>query len=997
MRKVLQSSVTKMLILTSLFCGGISIAYASTSGKANVAIPSNGVKVTGTVVDEMGEPMSGVIVRVVDGDASLGTVTDVDGNFTLTVPSSKSVLLLTSVGFKDQRVSLGGKSHVNVTMEEDIANLNEVVVIGYGTLEKKQVTSAITSIKAEDLNVGAGGADITTAMQGKIGGLVMSTVDDVNGGATIQLRGMTSINAGRSPLIVIDGFPGGDIRSLTMEDIKSIDVLKDASAGAIYGTRAASGVILITTKSGANTSGKLSFAYSNEFSHKQDFGAPEMLTGDEYREHNIGEDYGASTDWWKEMINSNNFSTKHHLSLNYGTDLAQIYTSLFYEHNEGVAIKNKRNDYGGRFNAHFKLFDGWLEVSPMVDYRQASRLITWPDFQQAIRNNPTRSPYDPNDPHGYNIWLNNTLDYNVVADAMLKDYDGIDKWFKPMITLKLNIKPVLGLSFQQTFGYENRQWENHTYEPSYMRSQLESGRAGTAYLDFSKTEYKNAEGYFSYIHEFGKHSVNGTLGYSYWEGNGESFDMTNYNFTVDGIKFWDMGAGTALKDGKASMSSGKNVSEKLFSVFARANYSYNDTYMASASIRHEGSSKFAKDNRWGDFWALSAGWRISNEKFMKDVKWVNDLKIRAAYGVTGNNNFSSSYMANLLGSDAWWLLPSQNWKKSYGKTQNVNDHLGWENKKEWNFGLDWSLFGGRFYGSFDYFIRNIDNLLFSVRVPQPPFTQDHQWQNIGEMQVKGWELHLAGTPIKSKDFTWHSDMNISHSGGKITTLYGDNTYIDAGGWPAPGSPGTHARIEAGTKIGQFHLWKWAGFDDEGKFLLYDKDNNVIPAASKTEQDKRFIGNYNPLLIIGWTNTFQYKNFDLGITLRSWIDFDVYNSIAMYDGIQGIDNLNVLKEAYGKYDKIRGEKQICDYYLEDGTFLKISNITLGYTIPMNKWTKYVRSIRVYGTVANLATITGYSGVNPEINVTGWDQGVEKFWDGNLYPQVRTWTLGMQFNF
>lgn len=952
--------------------------------------------IKGVVVDQSGLPVIGA--NVIEKGTTNGIITDLDGNFQLSV-STGAVLQISYIGYQTKEITVGSQTMIHVTLEDDSQALDEVVVVGYGSLDKKQVTSAITSIKADDMMVGVSGSDVTTALQGKIGGLVMNNLGGANSSTTIQLRGMTSINSGRSPLIVIDGFPGGDIRSLTQEDIKSIDVLKDGSAGAIYGTRAASGVILITTKSGSNTDGKVKLTYSNELTKKQNYNAPEMLSAKEFVAHGISKDYGSDVNWWDELINNKNFSQKHHIALELGTEKAQLYTSFFYEKNEGIAVNDSRQDYGGRINANFKLFDDWLEVRPSVDYRQAARNNNFPDFQQALRNNPTRSPYDPNSETGYNVWTNESLDYNVVADSYMSDYYGLDKWFKPEVTLKLNIKPIAGLTFQQVLGYENRQWENHTYNPSTAREEIENSRKGKAYLGFSKTENLTSEGYFTYLRDFkGGHNINATAGYSYFEMNGEGFNMTNYNFSVDGIKYWDMGQGSYLSDGKAEMSSSKNISEKLFSVFGRVNYSYQDKYMASASIRHEGSSKFAADNRWANFWSVTAGWRISNENFMKDIKWVNDLKLRFGYGVTGNNDFSSSYMANLLGSDTNWMLPNGTWAYSYGKTQNVNPNLGWEEKKEWDLGLDYSLFNHRLYGKFDYFRRKIDNLLYSVKVPQPPYTQGEQYQNIGSMESKGWEFEIGGRVIENKEFSWTSNLNMSHTSGKILTLWGNNTYYNGNGFVAPGTPGDAARIEEGSTIGSFYIWKHAGFDDEGNFLLYNKNGEVIPAAEKTENDKQYIGNYTPALILGWTNSFTYKNFDLGINMRSWINFDVYNTINMYYGIQGRGNTNVLKEAYGKFNHIKGEKQICDYYLEDGTFLKIDAITLGYTLNMKKYTNnLVDRIRIYATVGNVCTITGYSGMNPEVNVTGWDKGTEKFWDKDMYPLARTYTLGMQFNF
>lgn len=984
---------TGLLFMASAHALGASVKSNSDIGPRIESINQQGKTITVIVSDASGELIGANVI--VKGTTN-GNVTDMNGQVTLDNVPANAILEISYIGYQTKEVPVGNQSQIKVSLAEDSQALEEVIVVGYGTMEKKQVTSAVTSLSGSDLMKGVSGSDITTSLQGKISGLVMANNGSANAGTSIQLRGMTSINAGKSPLIVIDGFPGGDIRSLNQDDIKSIDVLKDASAGAIYGTRAASGVILITTKSGSNTNGKVKLTYSTELTKKQDYGKPDMLTADEYREHQVGIDYGDNVDWWDELINHDNFSQKHHLALEAGTENAQIYTSFFYENNEGIAIQDSRQDYGGRLNANFKLFDGWLEIRPNVDYRQAWRNNNYPNFQQALRNNPTRSPYDPDSESGYNVWTGETLDYNVVANSMLTTYEGLDKWFKPEVSMKLNVKYVPGLSYTQTLGYENRQWEYHGFRSRYHLDEVNNKRNGWAKLEFSKTENLTSEGYATYVKEFnGGHSLNAVAGYSYFETNGENFYAENYNFDVEGIKFWDLGKGSYLSDGKAGMGSGKNITERLFSLFARANYSYQDKYMVTASIRHEGSSKFAADNRWANFWSISGGWRISNEDFMKDYTWINDLKLRFGYGVTGNNDFSSSYMANTLGSDQYWMLPDGTWAYSYGKTQNINEALGWEEKKEWNIGVDYSFFNNRLYGKFDYYRRKIDNMIYSVKVPQPPYTQGSQWQNIGAMESKGWEFEIGGDIIQTKDFTWTSNMNFSHNTGKILTLWGNNTYYNGNGFPAPGSPGDAARMEEGSTIGSFYLWKYAGIDENGDFLLYNKDGEVIPAAKKTEADKRYMGNYVPSVIIGWNNTFTYKNFDLGINMRSWINFDVYNTINMYFGIQGINELNVLKEAYGKYNDIRGEKQICDYYLEDGTFLKIDAITLGYTLPLKQYTKWAERLRIYGTVGNVGTITGYSGVNPEVNIAGWDRGTEKFWE--LYPQVRTYTLGIQVTF
>ena len=986
------------------------------SGPRIESVAQDGRTVTVTVSDAMGELIGANVI--VKGTTN-GNVTDMNGQVILQDVPANAILEVSYIGYQTKEVPVGNQTNIRVTLSEDSQALEEVVVVGYGTMEKKQVTSSVTSLSASDMMKGVGGSDITTSLQGKISGLVMANSGGANEKTTIQLRGLTSINSGKEPLIVVDGFPGGDIRALNQDDIKSIDVLKDASAGAIYGTRAASGVILITTKSGSNTNGKVKLRYSTELSKKQNYNKPEMLTADEYRARtdvNIV-DYGSSADWWDAMINKDNFSQKHHLSLELGSENAQVYTSFFYETNEGIAIKDDRKDYGGRLNANFKLFDGWLEIRPIVDYRRTQRTSFTnndnadqndqeedlkPNFKQALYNNPTRSPYDPESPTGYNVWTGETLDYNIVADRMLNTYEGIDTWFKPEVTMKLNIKPVAGLSYTQTLGYENRQYELHSFDSRYHRNEVTNNRSGRAYLSFQKMENLTSEGYFTYLRDFeGGHNINAVAGYSYFEKNGEAFSMTNYDFLVDNVKFWDIGKGTYLADGKAAMRSAKDITERLFAIYARANYSYQDKYMLSATIRHEGSSKFAADNRWGNFWAVSAGWRLSGEEFMKEFDWLSDLKFRFGYGVTGNNDFDASYMANTLSSDAYWMLPTGGWAYTYGPTSNVNPGLGWEEKKEWNVGIDYAFLNNRIYGKFDVYRRKIDGMLYNVNVPQPPYPNGQQWQNIGEMESKGWEFEIGADIIQTKDFTWTSNLNLSHNSGKVLSTWGDGTQIVGNAFDEPGWPGDASLLEDGAEIGAYYIWKFAGFDENGEFLLYNKDGEVIPAGEKTVNDKQFIGNYLPKVMMGWNNTFRYKNFDLGINMRSWIGFDVYNTWPMYLGIQGANGAgqwNLWKPALSdeRYNKIRGVKQLCDYFLEDGSFLKIDAITLGYTMSLKKYTKdLVDQVRIYATVGNVATITGYSGYNPEVNITGWTGGVDKVW--NCDPMVRTYTLGIQVAF
>ncbi|MDR0995392.1 MAG: SusC/RagA family TonB-linked outer membrane protein, partial [Tannerella sp.] len=629
---VLSAAGMLVLSLPSAFATG-----ATTPMKIpTVQQQRQGQQVSITVTDEAGSPLPGANVTFrVDGKTA-GNVTDAEGKVSLQNVPGNATLTITYIGYERQEVVLNGRRNLRISLKPNSEQLSEVVVVGFGTLQKKQVTNAVSSIKGDDLMVGVGGADISTSLQGKISGLVMYNLGSTNASTTFQLRSTGSINASTAPLIVIDGFPDADIRSINSEDIKSIDVLKDASAGAIYGSRAANGVILITTKSGLNTGGKAKVTYVGEFSKKQNYNAPEMLSGREYAEHKVGTDYGGDVDWWKELTNTKNFSQTHNVTVMMGTETAQIYTNFFYEKQEGISFADSRQDYGGHISSHFNLFDGWFELRPDVSYRQAGRdnvLGSYGVYQQAMRNNPTRSPYDPNSQTGYNVWLNETLDYNVLADLMLNNYYGLDKWFTPKIDMKLNIKAVDGLSYDQIVGYDNRQWEYHWYSPSYTQDELQNSRKGSATLSFSKDERISTQGYFSYNHEFkGGHKVSATAGYDYYRYDSENFSMSNYNFSVDGIKYWNIGEGSYLSDGKAGMSSGKSVTEKNMAYFARANYSYKDKYSIQASIRREGSSKFPVKGRWGNFPSVSAAWNMQKESFMNNFDWLKELKLRASYG-----------------------------------------------------------------------------------------------------------------------------------------------------------------------------------------------------------------------------------------------------------------------------------------------------------------------------------------------------------------------------
>lgn len=948
-------------------------------------------KIQGVIVDTNGDPVIGASIQE-KGVVGKGTVSDLDGKFNLSV-APNAVLLISYIGFQSLEVKVGNRTNLSLVLKEDHQLLDEVVVIGYGTMEKRAVTSSITSISSKDLVTGLGGSTIATALKGKISGMNVSETSSPNASASFQLRGVASINASSSPLIVIDGIPGGDLRSISQEDIQSIDVLKDASAGAIYGTRAAGGVILVTTKKAKE--GPITLSYTGELSTEQVSRRPQVLDRDAFVRFGVGTDLGASTDWYGELLNEGALSQRHVVTLSGGGHTAKIYATIMAQDQKGIAIGDNRKDYSGRINANFNLLNDLLEIGLHTEYREAHRdqRSSSSYFDMALKMNPTEHVYDSTSETGYNVLVGGSEYYNPLAEVMLKQTDNIDKWLKADATVKLNLPA--GFSAQATLGWEDRQYQQTHYVSALHRTSLNGSYKGKGFHGYSKTVNVSFEPTINFMRVFAEdHTVSAVAGYSYWENNSENFDMSNFDFPVDGVGAWDMGTGSWLSDGKAAMSSHKYPRERLISFFGRANYSYKDRYMVTGSVRHEGSSKFGKNHRWGTFWAVSGGWRISNEAFLRDVSFLDDLKVRVGYGVTGNNNFSAGASTAMYSSNSMWPY-NGTWITSYGPARNVNNDLHWEKKAELNIGLDYAFLNNRLFGKFDIYKRRVSGMLYNISVPNPPAVYEKTTMNYGNLENTGWEFEIGGVPVKTKDFNWTTTMRLSHSSSKITSLWGNNTYQDRVGFPSPGTNGSAGRIEAGTKIGSYYIWKYAGITDNGRWLLYDKNDNVILSDKKTYDDKRYIGNAIPALMVSWDHTFTYKNLSLGINLRSWIDFDVFNTINMYYGLSEVAGQNVLRNAYIDNRHIKEVKQLCDYWLEDGTFLKIDAISLGYSLNMKKWQKYIDKIDLYLTVRNVACFTKYSGLNPEVNVNGLDPGYE--WFNNIYPETRRYTVGMKIQF
>ena len=959
----------------------IVLAEASKKGK---------VTVSGTVIDDMGFPLPGGGIIV--AGTTQGVVTDIDGNYSIEVVLP-CALEYSYVGYVTQTKTIDDASQpVNVQLMLNANELKEVVVVGYGTMEKREVTSSITSIKADKLIQGGGGATLATALRGEISGMTINTSASPNASYGFQLRGVSSINADDSPLVVIDGIPGGHFSSLNQDEIESIDILKDASAGAIYGTRAAGGVILVTTKKAKEGSFKIS--YTGEVSTEAVTARPRVLSTERFLKYDIGTDYGYDTDWYGELLNEGAISHRHSVSMTGGSSVAKIYANFMTQDQKGIAIGDGRKDYEGRINAYFSALDKLLEINIHTQYLNVKRDLrsSAGQFNQAIKLNPTISPYSDQNESGYNVLTGGNDTYNPVADVMLKQNNRTDSWLSADASIKINLPYDIDL--QATVGWQNKTQQGTTYYDSHHKNCVDNGYHGRASHSFNKATDITTEATASWTGLFDEHKISAVAGYSFFQSGGESFSMTNSDFVIDGIGAWDIGKGTYLSKGDASMSSSKSARQRLLSFFGRANWTWKDRYLMMASIRHEGSSKFGRNNRWGTFWSVSGGWRLSQEPWMQNVSWISDLKIRLGYGVTGNNNFSSGVTVPTYSSNSTWIYDGE-WIVSYGHSNNVNHDLKWEQKSELNFGIDYSFLNNRIFGKVDLYRRAVTGMLYSIRVPQPPAIYETTVMNYGDLENLGWEVEIGGVPIQKNDFQWSTTLRLSHSTSHITSLWGSNTYSDRVEFPSPGNPGYGGRMEEGTRIGQYYIWKYAGVTEEGKWLIYDKNDNIILADNRKYEDKRYIGDAIPKVIASWSHSFKYKNITLGINLRSWLDFDVFNTINMYYGLANGSGTNVLRSAYIENRHIKQEKVLCDYWLEDGSFLKIDAISLGYTLDMKKWQKIVDNIHFFFTARDVACFSMYSGLDPEVNINGLDAGYE--WFNNLYPRTARFTLGAKITF
>jgi iron complex outermembrane receptor protein len=958
--------------------------------------------IRGTVKDKStGETMPGANVLI--KGTLIGTSTDFDGNYVLeNAPVGEVEVEASFVGFlpQDQKVTLtaGQTLTLNFDLDVDAVILEETIVIGYGVQKKSDKTGAVASIKADEMNTGVL-TDPVQAIQGKIAGVsVTKKGGDPNAGFDIKIRGASSLSSGTNPLYVVDGIPGVDPTTIAPEDIESWNVLKDASSAAIYGSRGANGVIMITTKRGSSGTGarEAQVDFTTYMAADVVANRLNLLSADQIRsyvaDNNLNfEDGGASTDWQDEIFRTG-LSQNYNLSITGGDQKANYRASLSHQDFQGVIIGSEKQRTIGRINIDQKAFDDRLTISAGLsgtfeqnDYISYSGNGPNDILYQAFQRNPTDPLRDADGEfyetqRQFNYWNPVALVENIQNERSAKRFFGF---------FKADLDIYKGFSAGINLGYTRDDYESFYFEPSTIRLGTTSGYGRRAYGNY---ESKVLESTLRYNREFGLHNVNVVAGYSFQEDFNTGFAAQGRKPFLDYTQSNDLGL--MLNVNAGDISSYKN-SNRLISFFGRAIYNWNSKYFVTATLRRDGSSRFGINNKWGWFPSASAAWRISSEDFMDNLDFINNLQLRVGYGITGNQEFAN-YTSLAYYVNAGTSINFETGEESilFAFSHNSNPDIKWEENAELNIGLDFGILEDKISGSFDFFQKRTYDLLGDYTVPVPPYPVDRIYANVGEFKVTGFEAFVQVYPVRNKNFDWKTSVVFSTYKQDVVSLSNDefNWSARREGWlqgrGLVGDLNWTQIVEPGKSLGTWYMPEYAGISQDGKFLFYTASGGVTRDLENAE--RRVVGSAQPDFELGWSNYFTfYKNWDLSFSLRAVYGYEIFNTTKLIFGNPvWLPEINVLESALDEAARgLNDNPKLSSYYLEDGSFIRLDNISIGYNF---KNVGMVRNIRLYFTSNNLLTITNYSGIDPEISFSGLSFGLDQY---NVYPKTRTFTFGV----
>ena len=980
-------------------------------------------KVTGTVVDATGEPLIGV--SVLEAGTTNGAVTDLDGKFTLTVKQGAK-LNISYVGYTSQTVN--ASNGMLVTLQEDNKLLNEVVVVGYGTMRRKDVTSSITTIQSEDLNKGVF-TDPASMLQGKVAGLTVTTNGDPTGGGTLTLRGASSLRTGAmSPYYVIDGIPGVDISMVAPDDIESIDVLRDASATAIYGSKAANGVIIITTKSGQE--GKTNVSYNGYVAFDNILKKLDMASASQLRSSGLigsEQDGGANTDWQDEVLRTG-FSHNHNVSISGGNQKTKYMGSLNYMNREGIVKGTDMHRVNARMLLSTKVLKDRLDLSVGINAMQG-KFNGVPRGDNGTSVLDAMNYYSPTNPvrNADGTWYESYIgsqNYNPMS--MIYEDNNENEWRRIQYIGKASLKIIDGLVWHANYSYDSGQNTYSWYQT--QNTQMDKGYDGRAHRDTYLRHNQTFETYGNYDVTIDKvHKLGLMAGYSWEERvDNDGFGVTVNNFYNDDTWFWNLRYANNI-NGITDVTGSSKTKVRNISFYGRVNYSFNSRYMLQATIRRDGSSVFGADHKWGTFPSVSAAWNITEENFMKDQNLFDQLKLRVGYGVSGNAMGFGAYDAiityGLNGNSFDYILPDGTSKTMYGisANNNANPDLKWERTAMLNVGVDFAFLGGRLNGSIEYYNKKTSDLIWNYAVSTNIYPVNWIMANVGNITNSGIEFTLNATPIKKKDFQWQTTINLSHNKNRVDKLSNSTYSVDYVDWSDPqiggiSSNGNTQRIMEGEPLGTFWTYKHAGYDNNGNSVFYVNDLDSHKDAEGNVQadtyqdgsgkwvtsnplwgDKTNCGNAQPKLVYGWNNTLSYKNWSLTAFFQGVLGNKILNATKAHYSFQGhlSGGKNVLAEVVNdtKWKADANAHIPSDKYIENGSYLRLSTLTLGYTF--KDLAGWAQNVQLYATCNNVFTLTGYKGLDPEVNLGGLDPGVD--YRQSNYPHTRTFIIGAKINF
>lgn len=977
--------------------------------------------IKGKVTDDKGQPAAGITVTVKGTKTS--TASGSDGAFSINAKTG-DVLVFTGASSEAKEQTVGAEDYYTVAVSANTTTLTDVVVVGYGRNTRRNLTSAVSTIKPEDLNRGAIG-DVGQLLQGKVPGLNITASGDPNRAAAVVLRGASTVNSPGAPFYVIDGVPGADIATVAPDDIASIDVLKDASATAIYGNRAAAGVIMITTRKGRR--GALQTSYNGYVGIEKVSSRLDLMTAAEHRaflaangvSYSTNDDKNADTDWQKSIQRDGAVSTNHNISFSGGTEHSTYSASINYLSKEGILTRSRLRRIIARLNIEQYALNDKLKFG--LNIANSSSNANFVPLQnvallQAAKHLPVSPVKNPDGTYFENLTISGYFNPRALVENAQDDtkYSTLTANFTTEVKLPFGLTWNSSVSFQKNnalhgeyYGsYYGRYPTSNFYnnpDPGIGISHVLIGNLfgvnGSAFRSSYQNTFTTAESFLTWNKKFGEHSLSAVVGYAFQENvNGDGFRASTTNFLNDYVSYFNMALGNPYAISSYRVDFGPSrIYEKtrLISDFGRVNYNYKGRYLLQASLRRDGSSVFGANNRWGYFPSASVAWRLSGEKFLSNVKLINDLKLRASYGVSGNSGGVNAYNSQLIYGLQGTYYNAGVFDNAIVPSQANNPDLKWEEVATTNLGLDFTILNNKISGSIDWYKKKTSDMIFPISVSPAIVPGGRIVVNGGNVENTGIEFMLNATPVSTADFSWSTTLNMAHNKNNVTSLKNPYTNGDSTRYSDPEGPGqtgaTLQLLKVGYPIGQYFTLSYAGKDANGVSQFYKRDGSKTSGAGfpSIGTDYWYMGNAQPKLLVGWNNNIRYKNFDLNFFLRGTFGHKIFNATRAdlsYVTAAGVNNL--LSSA--SQDKVADIKNsfYSNRYIESGSYVRMDNATLAYTF--QKPAKGISSIRLYITGNNLFTITDYSGIDPEINQGGIAPGIDY---NNFFPKTRTMMLGI----